>query len=174
MIELDELELDKRLNRMEASNRSMRIVVCGLLVTVFAIGLLAAAQSRPNVVEAQEFRLLDADGQLRATLDLDKHGNSSLTMADSHGTRRIILGTQNGPSLGMFTAEGESVIILQATSKLVRLRMGAGKTGVFSVMVSDGSPMLMLGDSAVNETLFVFTTGLVMSDDGQRRQWPDP
>ncbi len=172
MIRLD--ELNKRLNRVEASNRRMRIGVCSLTAAIFAIGLLAAVGSTANVVEAEEFRLLDADGQLRASLSLSNAGNAKFAMADSHGKRRIILGIQEyGPSLRMMSAKGDSLISLDATSKLVSLRIGGGKTGRCSVDASaDGSAVLQLSNSAGSETLFAHTDGLLVNAGGQQRRWP--
>ena len=172
MIEFD--ELNKRLNRVEASNRRMRIGVCSLLVAVFAIGLLAAVGSTANVVEAEEFRLLDADGQLRATLCLTEDGNANFAMADSHGNRRIILGIlEYGPSLRMMSAKGDFLIGLDASSKRVSLRIGDGKTGMCSVNASaNGSVVLQLRNSTGSETLFAHTDGLLVNAGGQQRRWP--
>jgi hypothetical protein len=66
--ELDIYGVVARLNRLEGQNRRLRIVVTFLIVLAGGAGLLGAAAAQNRVVTAQEFRLVDDDGNVRGLL----------------------------------------------------------------------------------------------------------
>ncbi|MBL9030873.1 MAG: hypothetical protein JNM80_04100 [Phycisphaerae bacterium] len=99
---------------------------------------------RARVVEASEFRLVDAAGNVRGALSLTRHGPAlvlfddrgqpraellagaegpGLTFADPKGLSRLWLGvTKDAPRLGMADAKGKSRAHLTVEKKGAALR----------------------------------------------------
>jgi len=79
---MDIQDVSARLERLETENRRMKKL--GLVVLIFASVFFVSGQAKTNkVVEANEFRLLDIDGRIRAKLMTNDIGQTSLTLTDS-------------------------------------------------------------------------------------------
>jgi len=109
----------------------------GLAVGVFSTRQTAAIpQVRPpRVIEAQTFRLVDAAGKPRATLDLHKD-SPGLRLLDAAGVTRMLLrlGPHDRPYLTLFDAAGKE-----------RAGLGVGGFGAFLGLCDvAGKPTLLL------------------------------
>jgi hypothetical protein len=97
-------------------NTQTRMIVCtafALAAVDIAVRGLALRQGAPatninGVVAAREFRLVDSNGTVKATIAVDDNGNPGMVMTDKNGTRRLQLDTyQDVPSLMLFGPAGE-------------------------------------------------------------------
>ncbi len=95
--------LVKRMKRLERENDRLKRIASLMLVGIGALVMMGQAQcnlgnmvgSKPTqVVEAQEFIVRDASGRPRAKLT-----ESGLTLTDSNGNERIMLGVESGGSV---------------------------------------------------------------------------
>jgi hypothetical protein len=125
--------LEERLEELQHSNRRLRITILALALVGGA--LITMAQASPNsseVVEARQFILRDASGNVRAvlgstpdgavglnlddpsgrtrlTLDVDYSRSPGIDLFDQNGKRRAIvaLGQHGEPGAGLYDAEGK-------------------------------------------------------------------
>jgi hypothetical protein len=125
--------VEQRLAELQRSNRRLRVTI-GALVLVGG-ALITMAQASPNgseIVEARQFvlrgasgnvravlgstpegavglNLDDATGRTRLTLDVDYAGSPGLDLFDQNGKRRAIisLGQHGEPGAGLYNAEGK-------------------------------------------------------------------
>ena len=126
-------QLEERLAELQRYNRRL-IVTIGAFVLVGG-ALITMAQASPNgseIVEARQFVLRDASGNVRAvlgstpegavglnlddargrtrlTLDVDYAASPGLDLFDQSGKRRVIisLGQHGEPGAGLYDAEGK-------------------------------------------------------------------
>ena len=74
--------------------------VC-LVVTVVALAYAAGTTSAPEVIGAQKFELVDAEGRVRAALEVKDDGTAQLELCDEKGRPRAAVGleTDGTPAL---------------------------------------------------------------------------
>lgn len=84
------MDIDARLEKLERENRRMKKI--GLVGIVFASVLFFSCQAKTRVVEANEFRLLDASGKERTTLHVLR-GQPELFIRSLNGESDVLLGT---------------------------------------------------------------------------------
>jgi len=107
-----------------------------------------AADVRVRVVEAQEFRLVDRTGKVRAALELTRAG-PSLAMLHEDGTVALeIVLTGDGPGVRLADANGETRVFIGATRGAARMGMadGQGSQRLFLGVNSGGTPTISLYD----------------------------
>jgi hypothetical protein len=112
-----------------------------------------AQRGRGGVVEAEEFRLVNADGRASARLHLDANGRPALRLFDAHGEVRAVLGVlPNGnPHLALSDRNGQVRAALAVWSDervAVILSDGAGTPRAQVAAPSDGPPSFELSDRA--------------------------
>jgi hypothetical protein len=125
-------DLAQRVEKLEKANR--RLKLAGVLaLALVGCSLLLGAASPKRTVEAEEFILRDANGEVRALLGMiqegpmfalygaEAHGESRailrmaaegpmLTLSDENKQIRVMLGTtSNEPVLGFFDANGKVI-----------------------------------------------------------------
>ncbi|GMW02679.1 MAG: hypothetical protein AMXMBFR84_38150 [Candidatus Hydrogenedentota bacterium] len=109
-------------------------------------------------LEASEFRLIDADGNVRASLGVDSGNNVRLTMSDANQITRIWTGiTAQGTAMfNLRDAKGESRIFLQVDEKepLLSMRDAQDKGRVF-LQVTNDEPLFNLRDKNDKGRFFV-------------------
>jgi hypothetical protein len=95
----------ERLERLERSNR--RLKICGLVVLLglAAVGLMGQARPALQTVEAQEFVVKDAGGVVRARLGASQSGTS---LSLSHEGGRANLGVSGVRGQGVHLAVSDS------------------------------------------------------------------
>jgi hypothetical protein len=95
----------ERLERLERSNR--RLKICGLVVLLglAAVGLMGQARPALQTVEAQEFVVKDAGGVVRARLGASQSGTS---LSLSHEGGRASLGVSGVRGQGVHLAVSDS------------------------------------------------------------------
>lgn len=91
---------------MKMNGQTRVIVATAAMLALVDIGVRVATVRAPGasmsngVVTAREFRLVDQDGNARATISLDRTGEPGLRMYDRNGDLRLQLDSwQNNPSL---------------------------------------------------------------------------
>lgn len=105
----------------------------------------------PKVLTAQEFRLVDKTGAMRATLQTQDDGSPGLALYDKSGKVRITLHVQaDGTSLMAFRdGQGKSRVELEqdtdGTGGLT-LTNGKGTGGAALVIAPDGNPVALFKD----------------------------
>jgi hypothetical protein len=97
-------------------NTQTRIIVgtaFALAAVDIAVRGLALRQQAPvvtnnNIVTAREFRLVDNNGKIKATMSTDREGNPGILLFDQSGNRRLQIDSyQDVPSLMLFGPQGE-------------------------------------------------------------------
>ena len=89
--------LIRRIERLEAANRRMKLAGLAVVIVVVAAVLMgqAAPQSRPTlpkVIEAELFVLRSEDGKIRGMWDVEPDGRTALVLRDKDGRDRAVLG----------------------------------------------------------------------------------
>lgn len=115
-----------RLERLERSLRRYRLTTGAIAIGCAAWAACSGGPQAKNVLSAERFVLVAADGSERATLELDPKGNPMLLL-------------RNGQSSALLTANGPSLL----------LRGPDGKTGAFVGVDGKNSSRLELCSSRV-------------------------
>ena len=91
-------------------------LVGGVLATFLLIGSSVIAQPTaaeiPPVITAQEFRLVDTKGHLRAILDLSDGGQPYLQFKDESDTDRVWIGISSETGLAVQEVDGKTRLVL--------------------------------------------------------------
>ena len=100
----------ERLKQVERQNRKLRNVIALLVILTASTILLGAAMQSGKTLSAQTFVVQDKNGNVRATLGLDRDNEAILTFFDTSGKKRMALGfsQKQGPMLAGYTSKGKS------------------------------------------------------------------
>jgi len=194
-------------------NRTQFTIV---LAVVAAAGLLGGAlsdwlkgqsafaqENGADAVTAQEFRLVDPEGELRAVLGLRENGMVALVLNDQSGRKRlsvgagdegaaVVIGDEEGekrlavgfadhaPLIALADKAGRERIALTVAedTSAVMLQDEAG-TGRVGIMLSEGVPFVSLSDReertrAILSLEAAGTPGLAMFDEDENTIWSAP
>ena len=92
----------------------------------------------PQVITAQEFRLVDAKGRIRAILDLTDEGQPYLQFRDEFDTYRLWMGISSETGLAVHDVDGKTRLILSVDN--------------------DGKPSLVVRDRDIPYDPWTWTT----------------
>lgn len=85
----------------------------GLLSSILLVGKPVLADMRfPSVSTAEEFRLVDGHGRLRALLAFSADGEPYLALLDEHETRKVWLGLSKESGLAIRDIDGKTRLVL--------------------------------------------------------------
>ena len=104
------MDINTRLEKLERENRRMKKI--GIVGIVFVSVLFISGQAKTDkVVEANEFRLVDSAGKVRALLSMIPSG-PELSFYDDHGTVVANISTTPDPALylGEPGSKGRAII----------------------------------------------------------------
>jgi hypothetical protein len=88
-------------------------VVGGMLSSLVFVEKPVMADMRfPSVSTAEEFRLVDAQGRLRALLAFSVDGEPYLALLDQHETRKVWLGLSKESGLAIRDIDGKTRLVL--------------------------------------------------------------
>ena len=88
-------------------------VAGGVLSSLLFVEKPVMADMRfPSVSTAEEFRLVDAQGRLRALLAFSADGEPYLALLDQHETRKVWLGLSKESGLAIRDIDGETRLVL--------------------------------------------------------------
>jgi hypothetical protein len=111
-------------------------LVGGVFATFLFVGGLVIAQPTPaeipQVISAQEFRLVDSKGHIRAILDLSDEGQPYFQLKDEFDTDRVWIGISSETGLAVHDVDGKTRLVLSVDeegkpSLVVRDRRGRTK-----------------------------------------------
>jgi len=161
------MDVNARLERLEKENRRMKKI--GIVAIVFASVLFISGQAKTNkVVEANEFRLLDASGKERATLDVFR-GQPELFIRSLNGESDVLLGTDtSGPFLIMGPLTGKATVTLKPDD--LALEGPVGKLRV-ALNREAGGPNLTVEDNEGYSTV-LGRSDLLPTKTAKREQTP--
>jgi hypothetical protein len=152
----DVSEILTRLGRVERENRRLKQLGLGVLVLAGAVLLMAL--TRPNrTLEAQKFVLKDANGGIRATLEMELGDRPTLSLRDAKGLPLVSLGGGDNPSLALTGTTGEQVELAASNAFYGLVLYGADRSGPFRgargglVVNKEIGPALALYDEKGNE-----------------------
>jgi len=133
---------------MQRWNHQTRVIVaCAIVLGALDIFVRFATAPKAvasSVVTAQEFRLTDRDGNVRAILDTDASGEPGLKMYDKHNLLRLQLDTyQSTPSLIYLDENG-----VRRTYYGMGGTMNDGEQAMFSLFGPDGSERATMNEGA--------------------------
>jgi len=177
---MDGMDINARFEKLERENRRMK--KAGIVAIVFASVFFISGQAKTDkVVEANEFRLVDSAGKVRARLSMNTAG-PDLSFYDDHGTAVAYISTTPVPELHLGelgnkaviragTSEAKSptdpILLLGGQDSSVQLAAGTsnairifGSAGTFTVTNDEDGPNITLIDkegysTAVGRTAFV-------------------
>lgn len=66
----------------------------------------------PTVISAQEFRLIDPEGHIRAILDLSDQGQPYFQMKDEFDTDRVWIGISTDTGVAVHDTDGKTRLVL--------------------------------------------------------------
>ena len=108
----------------------------------------AGTTTAPKVIQAQEFRLVDAAGTVRGRFGFDMFGTPELGLNDASGKWRLYLTAQPGLQLADATGRWRGGLRLAEDGTLgVRLGDGAGTGRAWLGLSKEGTPWLGLYDA---------------------------
>jgi len=99
----------RRLERLERSNRRLKILAVVVLLGLGGIGVMGQARPPAQIVEAQEFIVKDASGNVRARLGSYTAG-ASLTLYHDAGRATLMASGGRGPGAHLSLADGSGKI----------------------------------------------------------------
>lgn len=161
------MDIDARLEKLERENRRMKMI--GIVGIVFASVLFFSGQAKTNkVVEANEFRLLDASGKERATLHVFR-GQPELFIRSLNGESDVLLGTDtSGPYLIMGPVTGKATVTLNPNN--LSLEGPVGKLRI-ALNREAGGPNLTIEDNEGYSTV-LGRSDLLLTKTAKREQTP--
>lgn len=155
-----------RLDRLERANRRYRLALAAAGLLCFGWAACSVGPQAKNVLSAERFVLLAADGSEKATLELDSKGNPMLQLRNGQASALL---TTNGPSLLLRGPDGKTGAFVGIDSKnssrlelsshrlLDGVRLSAHEDGSSGVYVLDvngrergGLESFSAGGSALN------------------------
>jgi hypothetical protein len=143
-------DVHTRLARLERSNRRLRASVGALALAALVLATLGMRRAAPAIVEAQEFRLVGANGQLGGAWRFDSLA-PSLHLNDGRGNLRI--GLIGG-------SRGSMLVIRDATSPRLWLRAASDAEARLDFIANDGSQRLSLEQTDTTAMLAVYGPSL--------------
>jgi hypothetical protein len=152
---IDVSDMLTRLGRVERENRRLKQIGLGVLVLAGAVLLMA--QARPNrTIEAESFVLKDANGRIRARLEMDLGNRPTLSLLDAKGLPLASLAGGDNPFLLLTGTTGEQVELVDSNDFYGLALYGADMSGPFrgvraGLSVSKGNPALSLYDEKGKE-----------------------
>jgi len=91
-------------------------LIGGALATFLLTESVVNAQPAPaeplQVITAQEFRLVDAKGHIRAILDLSDRGQPYFQMKDEFDTDRVWIGISSDTGVAVHDTDGKTRLVL--------------------------------------------------------------
>jgi hypothetical protein len=84
---------------------------------LFAEKTVLAEMRFPSISTAEEFRLVDAQGRMRALLAFSADGEPYLALLDQHETRKVWLGLSKESGLAIRDIDGETRLVLGLDGK---------------------------------------------------------
>lgn len=103
-----------RLDRIERANQRYRLALAGLGLLAFGWAACSVGPQAKNVLSAERFVLVAADGSEKAILELDAKGNPMLQMRNGQASAFL---TTNGPSLLLRGPDGKTGAFMGIDSK---------------------------------------------------------
>ena len=155
---------------MVRGRRVVAIAAVCLVMTAAAIAYAAAKTSAPEVIQAQRFELVNAEGEVRAVLGLLLADKPSLVLNDEKGTLLAMLcvGFDGSPGLALYDEKGTMRVgvSLMLGSPLITLydEEGTGRAGLS--LFPDGSPSITLHDEKGKVRAALGTTSLEATRTG--------
>jgi len=163
------MDINARLEKLERENRRTKKI--GIVAIVFASVLFVSGQAKTNkVVEANEFRLVDNSGNLRASLDIT-HGQAELQFSSLSVKPDVILGAdaKGGPFLIMGRGTGKGTASLTPEAFLLD-----GSSGKFNILLGNEGgegPSLTIEDNEGYSSV-LGSSNLVQTKTGKKEQTP--
>lgn len=140
--------LERRLARLERSERRWRGLALGLVLAAGAAGLVGFARPRERIVSAERFVVVDADGTERGAFGLTEKGDAHAYLRQ--GDAQMIVSLQKGANLLLRGEDGRRGAFLGVdTAGASRLELVGEKLvdGVHLVTKPDGGTGLFLTDA---------------------------
>ncbi len=103
-----------RLGRLERANLRYRLALAAAGLLAFGWAACSVGPQAKNVLSAERFVLVGADGSEKATLELDSKGNPMLQMRNGQSSAFL---TTNGPSLLLRGPDGKTGAFMGIDSK---------------------------------------------------------
>jgi hypothetical protein len=167
---MSEAELVNRLELLERQNRRLRWVGATTLCVVVALVLMGVARPVAEVVTAEKFSLVDANGQERAKLEL-VNNRPQLDLSDSQGIATLGVGAiGQGPSLMLIGADGQTSaeLVVRNSNPSLNLTDAAGNLAVW-MTVQNSKPLISLADASGYDT-DIGSTELLTPTTGEKQQ----
>lgn len=161
-----------RLEKLERENRRLKKI--GIVAAVVVSAVIVGGQAKTNkVVEADEFRLVDASGKVRGKFSTNNLGQTLLTLTDSSEQISAALGTGTQGSSLVLNANADTWVRLSTPKGIIGgLHMG-GPGGKLDVTLDNdnGGPNLSVEDKDGYSSV-LGRSDLVLTKTGKKEQTP--
>jgi len=165
-LESDLESLSSRILKLEANNR--RLKKAGIALLLVALGVSAMAQAPPKkAIEANEFVLKDASGNVRARLSMEGDNRPTLSFYKDKTTLTAALEGGDAPTLVLSRAGSTDQVQVSTNASFAGMAI-YGKNVRAGLSVQKGVPALDLfdaeGNSQVSLSASSLKPGLTMND----------
>ena len=91
--------------------------VMGGVAASFIIGTPSIAQQSDEIVRAQQFQLIDAQGRTRARLGFSADAQPYLQLSDENDTRGVWIGIARETGVSVRDADGRTLLVLSVDDR---------------------------------------------------------
>lgn len=167
----------ERIKSLERTTRRLRGAI-GALIAVGAVllimGQTAPKTTPPEVIEPEEFRLVDSSGEIRGRWFAHAFAGTMIMLQDARGAPRVFAGV-SGDDRALLELHGKDYRtsiqwqVAPDGSTAFRFSNGDGKTSGKWWVRQDGTTALRLRDK---DEKVIFEAPLIETDERQDQFWP--
>jgi hypothetical protein len=106
----------KKTTRVQVSTFGKGMIAGGLGIAAVASGLGASGTEPPGVFVGTAFKLVDNEGKVRGSWDLDK-GEAALEMTDTKGRTRVGIVVKDEPIIKLWGEKGQNSVLISQDEK---------------------------------------------------------
>lgn len=152
---MTEMEIMKRLERVEHDNRRLKGFALAALVLTAALSAIYATQPPAQTITAHEFDVVDGSGRVRVRMTVLPSGEPKILLYDPQGKARVGMGVNasGGAVIGFADAQGNTRVgmgVLQSGMPDIRLYDSQGKPRMEMEVVASDVPSITLLDGQGN------------------------
>jgi hypothetical protein len=173
-VNMTDVELARRLERLERDNRRLKGFAVGALVLATALFGIYAAQPVPEKITAHEFDVVDSTGKIRMKMFVHSSGEPAIRLLDAQGKARVAMGVlpSGEPGIALSDAQGKAGAMMEIDSSgepNIHVFDAQHKERVKINVNSSGEPSIELSDPQ-GFSMDLGTTGTVNRITGETQR----
>ena len=173
-VNMTDVELARRLERLERDNRRLKGFALSVLVLATALFGIYAAQPVPEKITAHEFDVVDSTGKIRMKMFVHSSGEPAIRLLDAQGKARVAMGVlpSGEPGIALSDAQGKAGAMMEIDSSgepNIHVFDAQHKERVKINVNSSGEPSIELSDPQ-GFSMDLGTTGTVNRITGETQR----